>query len=171
MLQVFKTIILTRSKTCSFMIWYYKLVNKNDIRLLTCNNLYIFHLTEIINFSVIKRKPAKHYNRWVIKRNMMVFSWSHFLCGVICFRLEMSPLVQDLYLYLDLYVSNLCKRSQYFGTCIFFPDHDGIKVSLTSGVCRRCSGFALVLLNAPPCCFSPWHLVALLDTLTWGNQQ
>ena len=37
---LFKT-FLARLKIRSLAIWYQKLVNKSDIRLLTCNNLYL----------------------------------------------------------------------------------------------------------------------------------
>ena len=50
---------LARSKTSSFAIWYWKLLNKNDIRLLTCNNLYLPSII-IISTSGFKYASVTH---------------------------------------------------------------------------------------------------------------
>ena len=43
--RVFNTISRTSEFTSEWAVWYLKRVNKNDIRLLTCNNLFITYYT------------------------------------------------------------------------------------------------------------------------------
>ena len=66
---IFNTISLTRSKTRSFTIWIMIwLVNKNDIRLLTCDNLHLFSIN-------INRQKIRPSLREIGEMTWITYAW------------------------------------------------------------------------------------------------
>ena len=57
--RVFNTISRTSESSSEWAVWYWKLANKNDIRLLTCNNLFItYYMLKKNQATKLKYKKA-----------------------------------------------------------------------------------------------------------------